>query len=145
MILFSCTLILQLILEDYTVASGEVITDWFCTFGRMLMISYTSIMLTARSGWTSGWNMEQNTTRALQYLDRCDKSDQHGFIKCERTFPFALAWRIQTHMVPQREHSRNILHSVTTKRLPVCHQSTFMSLGWTVYIYLIFWRVDFVP
>lgn len=36
-------------------------------------------------------------------------------------------------MVPQREHSRNLLYSVTTKKLPVCHQSQFVSLGYTVF------------
>lgn len=37
-------------------------------------------------------------------------------------------------MAPQREHSRNLLYSVTTKKLPVCHQSQFVSLGYAVFL-----------
>lgn len=37
-------------------------------------------------------------------------------------------------MVSQREHSRNLLYSVTTKKLPVCHQSQLVSLGDAVFL-----------
>lgn len=37
-------------------------------------------------------------------------------------------------MVPQRERSRNLLYSETTKTLPVCHQSRDASLGFTVFL-----------
>lgn len=72
-------------------------------------------------------------------MDHCHRSDwnnQSGFRKCDGTFPSSVAWRTQTHMVPQREHSRNLLYSVTTKKLPVCHQSQFVSLGYTVFFRL---------
>lgn len=66
------------------------------------------------------------------HRDGSDRNNQAVFRKCDRTFPSTIARRRQTHMVPQREHSGNLLHSETTKRLPVCHQSQFVSLGYTV-------------